>query len=191
MSTPSSPVAENLETSMDRSLERDELFHLLQNGRRRGVLRYIHDNADESVFEMRDIAEQVAAWENGKSVAQLTSDERQRVYIALYQGHLPKLDEAGIVEYDQSRGRVEPTPLAGRVERYLTVESATDDSTPERRDDLSTPVWYYGGATLVSTALLATVALGVAPALVAGSLATIVTGLFVAITLGVKYRLLS
>ncbi|EJN57470.1 hypothetical protein HSB1_41580 [Halogranum salarium B-1] len=59
------------------------MFHLLQNARRRGVVRYLSECDDDSVYEMRDIATQVAAWENDKPIAQLTSDERQRVYISL------------------------------------------------------------------------------------------------------------
>ncbi|SEO90998.1 hypothetical protein SAMN04487948_107103 [Halogranum amylolyticum] len=49
---------------------------------------------------------------------------------------------------------------------------------------------YYGGATVVSVALFVATALGVAPAVVAGSLAAVVTGLFGVTTLGVKSRLL-
>lgn len=68
---------------------------------------------------MRELAEDIAAWEHDTSVKQLTSDERQRVYIALYQTHLPKLDDYDAIEYDQDRGIVEPTGLLEVFDQYL------------------------------------------------------------------------
>jgi hypothetical protein len=101
-----------------QSISKDDAFHLLQNARRRAVLRYLADHDDER-FRMRDLAEEVAAWEHDTTVRQLSSDERQRVYIALYQSHLPKLDEHGIIAYNQSRGVVERTELTRVLEPYL------------------------------------------------------------------------
>jgi len=49
------------------------------------------------------------------AIENLSSNERQRVYISLYQSHLPKLDNHGIVTYDKDRGWVEPTPLVARL----------------------------------------------------------------------------
>ena len=70
---------------------------------------------------MRNLAEQVAAWENETSVQALTPDERESESVPLYQSHLPKLDEEGVVEYEQARGLVEKTPVASQSERYLVV----------------------------------------------------------------------
>lgn len=185
MSTKADPPAdETSQPSQNRPLDRDELFHLLQSGRRRAVIRYLTDHREISVFEMRDIADQVAAWENDKPVSHLHSNERQRVYIALYQSHLPKLDEVGVIDYNQSRGRVEPTSLLEQVEQYLVVD--TDDQpteTDETTDERSAPMRYYGGATVLSVSLVVATSLGFVPALVAGWIAPFITGLFAAITL--------
>ncbi len=110
-------------------ISKDDLFHVLQNERRRRVLAYIIHN--DGPFEMRTIAEQVAAWEHDTTVRQLMSDERQRVYIALYQSHLPKLDDIGLIEYNQSRGAVEATPLLDGVSKYVDspeVAARSDDT---------------------------------------------------------------
>ncbi len=101
------------------SLPKDDLFHLLQNSRRRAVLRYLRGR--EGPVRMRDVAEQVAAWENDTTVAALRSDERQRVYVALYQSHLDTLADAGVIEYDKSRGVLEPRPLLDRVAAYADL----------------------------------------------------------------------
>ncbi|ELY87762.1 hypothetical protein C483_17733 [Natrialba hulunbeirensis JCM 10989] len=103
----------------DETFTEDEIFHLLQNERRRLVLRYLR-GTNEPV-RMRDVAEQVAAWEHDTTVAELTSTQRQRVYIPLYQSHLSKLDEAGVIDYQQNRGIVERKPLADEVDQYLQV----------------------------------------------------------------------
>ncbi len=101
-----------------RTIAKDTAFHLLQNGRRRAVLRMLIACGGDDV-SMREVAEHVAAWENDTTVPRLTSMERQRVYIALYQSHLPKLDDHGVIEYDRDRGTLRPTPLITVFEPYL------------------------------------------------------------------------
>ena len=145
------------EVSTESELSKDKIFHLLQTPRRRHVLRYLKDC--DGIVEMRDIAEQVAAWENETTVQALTSDERQRVYIPLYQSHLPKLDEEGIIEYNQSRGTVERTKLADQLDQYLTVE----EQTKEMEESTQQVPWesYYLGVSVFSTILLAGAVLGI------------------------------
>ncbi|KTG08391.1 hypothetical protein AUR64_19360 [Haloprofundus marisrubri] len=108
-------------------LSKDQLFHILQNRRRRDVLWYLRGT--EGSVRMRDIAEQVAAWENDTTVEALMSDQRQRVYIALYQEHLPKLDEDGVIDYNKSRGIVERNDVADQFDPYLTNE-IVEEATP-------------------------------------------------------------
>lgn len=109
-------------------LPRDDLFHLLSNQRRRYVLRYLANH--EGSVEMRTLTEQVAAWEHDTTLETLTSTQRQRVYIPLYQNHLPKLAAHDIIEYNQSRGHVEATPRLFTLLPYLDDQpSASGDST--------------------------------------------------------------
>lgn len=127
------------------TLSKDTVFHLLQSGRRRAILRYLLDREGFEVVQMRDVAEAVAAWEHGKSVEQLLSDERQRVYISLYQSHLPKLAEQRIVEYNRSRGFIETTDLTAVLEPYLEDglhaegELTVDDTATGTGDDGEQP----------------------------------------------------
>lgn len=136
-------------------LTKDEIFHILQNDRRRGVLRFMQDTDDP--VRMRDVAEQVAAWEHDTTVQRLSSKERQRVYIPLYQSHLPKLDQAGVIDYQQSRGIVERKPLADVFDPYLAVESdpASGPVTAKslRRDDHFLAAAAIGGVLLLGSVL--------------------------------------
>lgn len=159
-------------------LSKDDTFHILQNERRRRVLQYLSDT-DEAV-DMRDIAEQVAAWEHDTTVQQLTSDQRQRVYIALYQSHLPKLADFGLITYNRSRGIVERTPLADQIAWYLQ----DDDVSEGQSGPLYDWVRYYVGATVLSLLLIGVVWIGLVPATVLPGvgLAVVVTLLYAAVT---------
>ncbi len=134
-------------------LSLDDVHHLLQTKRRRDVLRYLRDA--EGPVRLRELAEQVAAWEQGTTVDELRSDERQRVYISLYQSHLPKLDNHGIVEYDKDRGRVDSTPRTAQLEPYLEGPNETSSSDPWPRR--------YGVTVGLCAAVLGAVATGLVP----------------------------
>ncbi|MDG5758518.1 hypothetical protein QA600_04100 [Natronococcus sp. A-GB1] len=138
--------------SDDEELPVDEIFHILQNERRRMVLEYLQET-DGSV-RMRDVAEQVAAWENETTVQELTSDQRQRVYIPLYQSHLPKLDKAGIIDYQQNRGVVERRPLARQLDYYLNADSNTNSAAATGKDGGTDWDDYYIGAAGAGAVLL-------------------------------------
>ena len=108
-------------------LDEDDVFHLLQNERRRRVLAYLREHDEGDGIDMREIVEAIAAEEHDTTVQALRSKERQRVYIALYQSHLPKLDDAGVIEYDQRRGWVSRTATTPDVEQYLSDVTQTAD----------------------------------------------------------------
>lgn len=131
------------ESDSQSRLTEDQVFHVLQNQRRRWVLKYLEGR--DGQVRMRDIAEQVAAWEHDTTVQALTSKERQRVYIPLYQNHLPKLDEEGIIDYNQSRGIVERTRLADQLNPYLDPFE-DDDADGEEAEAFPWELSYLGAA---------------------------------------------
>jgi len=88
------PLADERAPSSDERLDR--VFTLLRNRRRRLVLEYLRDC--ESTTQS-DLARHVAAVENGISEDAVTSTQRKRVYVSLYQAHLPKLDEFGAISF--------------------------------------------------------------------------------------------
>ncbi|MFA9426960.1 hypothetical protein [Natronorubrum sp. A-ect3] len=113
-------------------LEPDDIYHILQTRRRRDVIRYLH--AADGQVRLRDLAERIAAWESETDIEHLTSSQRQRVYISLYQTHLPKLDTHGIIDYDKDRGTIESTPRVTQLVPYLTgLETATEHDPWPRR----------------------------------------------------------
>lgn len=111
-------------TDGEASLSSDDIYDQLANRRRRYALHYLKQ-AGEPVA-VRDLAEQVAAWENDTTVAALGSQERKRVYIALYQSHLPTMDAEGLVAYDDEAGRVELTGEIADIDVYMEVVPGDD-----------------------------------------------------------------
>jgi hypothetical protein len=149
-----------------------ERFGLLRNHRRRYVLRYLAMEGNPADFD--EMVDTVAAWENDVPVEDVSSDQRKRVYVSLTQTHLPKLDDAGVIDYDETAGVVRRRPRAERLERDLGMED--DDRWPW-------PILYslaaLVGVALVVGHLLSIPVLGRLP--VYGWL-LLVVGLFLAIS---------
>jgi len=95
----------------------DQLFEILKNRRRREVLKYLDRNGGEAT--LGSLAEYIAAEENDTTVKQITSSQRKRVYVGLYQCHLPKMDDMDIVDFEKNRGTIEVGPNARLLEPYL------------------------------------------------------------------------
>jgi hypothetical protein len=147
--TTSSP--QDMESS--QPLSKDTIFHILQVQRRRLTLQYLQGETD--AVSLRDLAEQVAAWENQMSIVELTSKERQRAYISLYQNHLPTLDTEGIIEYNKDRGTIRRTSRADQFDPYL-FDTVPQHSSESSADSALNRRWerYYLGGTLFSTSLM-------------------------------------
>jgi len=88
----------------------DDLFGILSNGRRRFVLYYLYHHDGRAT--LGELTDHLTAYETGAETDEIDDDARQSVYISLYQTHLPKLDEEGIVDYDRDEQAVELTPGA-------------------------------------------------------------------------------
>lgn len=180
-------------------LSDDDIFHILQTNRRRESMRFLLEQ--DGPVKMRDVAEYVAAREHDTTVAELTSTQRQRVYIPLYQSHLPKLDKEGIIEYDKSRGIVRPTERLRVFEPYLeapndaTNGATDDDAEPDRSSETEPASEYYVTAIGASASLLVAAASGLLaiPGLIlAAIIVTLFTLATVATTLpGVRRRTLA
>lgn len=138
-------------TNDTETLDKDVLYGALSDKRRRYTLHYLKQIGD--AVPVQQIAEQVAAWENDKSICELTSQERKRVYVALYQSHLTTMDNEGLLDYDPDAGTAE---LAAEVEHLdIYLEVVPPESIP----------WsvYYGGLSVANAILLGLAWGGIAP----------------------------
>ncbi len=120
------------------TLPKDVLFSLLSTERRRRVLKYMADHGTETTLS--DLADHIAAKENDTEIRLLSSQERKRVYVALYQCHLPKMDDANVIDFDHSRGTVELRPEANQLFVHLDIaRSPGSDDTSETASSTAEP----------------------------------------------------
>ncbi|WP_129116661.1 DUF7344 domain-containing protein [Halegenticoccus tardaugens] len=132
----------------DETLAKGTLFDLLCNRRRLEIIKYLRTNGRQG--RLNPIIDYVAATENGKQPTELTRAERRRVYVSVYQTHLPMLEEHGVVEWDQSENVVRLCADSD-VERYLDYQ-----------DDSGLPWhWCYLGVAAASVAVVGAWVLGV------------------------------
>lgn len=115
------------EEETEETLSKDTIFELLKNQRRRDALAYLKANDGEATLS--DMAEFIAAKENDITVQELSSSQRKRVYIGLYQCHLPKMASAGVIDFEKNRGDITIRPLAEQLEPFLNGDVEAESSS--------------------------------------------------------------
>ncbi|WP_312908289.1 DUF7344 domain-containing protein [Natronosalvus caseinilyticus] len=86
----------------------------MSSDRRRWAIEHLADQPPDDVVTVSDLAEAVAARENDCTVNELSSKQRERVYISLCQQHMTILEET-IVDYDHDRKTITPTETPARL----------------------------------------------------------------------------
>lgn len=104
------------ETEKDGGLSEDDIFDVLRNRRRRMVISYLLEDGDASVTEL---AEHVATKEYDVGVDDITSQQYKRVYTALYQCHLQKLEDFDIIHFENDREVVTLDDVPSQLTAYL------------------------------------------------------------------------
>ncbi|MDQ2049258.1 hypothetical protein RBH26_02050 [Natronolimnohabitans sp. A-GB9] len=84
----------------------DDAFGLLADKRRRLLLQVMRTYGE--AMTLPDAAEEVAVRETGRKVTEISAERVHETYISLYHDHLPRLVNAGLLEYDQERDLVSP-----------------------------------------------------------------------------------
>lgn len=94
-----------MDSNTDEQLSETEIFELLAAPRRRAILRMLARRGGEGTFG--DLTNEIATGEHG---ADSDAGTRKSVYVSLYQTHVPRLAEAGVLTYDE---RTKTVALAG------------------------------------------------------------------------------
>lgn len=84
----------------------DTLLSAVSNEHRRAILTAL-DDQPEKTLEFDALVEEVADRVQDGNAEPASDDQRQRVRIALHHTHLPKLEEAGMIDYEAETGRVQ------------------------------------------------------------------------------------
>ncbi len=105
------------DTDVETDVSADLVFDLLSSQRRRMVLYYLRQSGAE--MTVKEISQAIAANENDIPVDELSRQQRKRVYVSLYQTHLPKLADAGVIDYDRENGVIRLTGRGEEIDQYL------------------------------------------------------------------------
>lgn len=93
-------------------IETANMFDALSHPRRLRAIRVL-DDFDASLA-LKDLAVETVRSERSESQEEVDTEQAEAVHIALHHCHVPKLADAGLVEYDNTEKRVaiaESAPL--------------------------------------------------------------------------------
>jgi len=102
----------------DDAINPVDSFNLLGNRRRVIVIVYLSLVEKGARIEVRHLARVVRGIELEKPPRQVSSGDYESAYNGLIQTHLPKLAEAGVINYDDSRKTLSPTE---RIDQYALL----------------------------------------------------------------------
>lgn len=106
------------ENSTTQSVDLNELFEVLSDQYRRRTLTELRDRSGESV-------------ECDPAALGGASDGSERVGLELHHTHLPKLADAGVIEWDDGDGTVSPGPRFDDVAPVIDVLRANEEVLPD------------------------------------------------------------
>lgn len=163
------------EGSEDEAISRGVVFDILRNERRRRVLKYLDEQGGNTT--LGDVSERLAAIENDKPKSQITSQERKRLYVGLYQCHLPRMNDAGAIDFNSDRGIIEATE---HMPSFLEPLSDDDDQSQiDRRWPL-----YYLTVGILATGLFTLNIVSAAAAQILPGTSVLLIGVIMAVGLG-------
>jgi len=117
--------------SIDRHTDSDvadSVYDALSNRHRRATLRFLGDRRQPAtVSALVD-----ALVESDRDALDQSTEAREHLRIALTHSHLPKLADAGLVEWDRERGLVSRSSQI--EERTVTVPFPAVDCVPKRTE---------------------------------------------------------
>lgn len=118
-------IEPTVEGGSEAEIEDADLYEMLGNSRRRHVLRYLRTVSKP--VSVGELAEHVAAVENEVPVDEVTPAQRKSVYTSLYQNHLGKLADAGLIRAERRWIDIELTPAAAEIDFELHARGDDDD----------------------------------------------------------------
>uniref|UniRef100_UPI00315C98A7 DUF7344 domain-containing protein n=1 Tax=Halopiger xanaduensis TaxID=387343 RepID=UPI00315C98A7 len=70
---------------------------------------------------MNDLTKTVVKHVSQASITEVSTDVLAQIQISLHHVHLPKMTEAGLIEYEPEKGIIEPTAKFDRVKPQLST----------------------------------------------------------------------
>lgn len=111
--------------SGDDPLTFEEILDLLGNQRRRYVLHYLCEHEETVVHSL---VTHVARRENPGPDSPLAPTQQERLRVEIMHAHLPKLADAGLVEFDETGERVELSTASPSIRLVLELAAVVESN---------------------------------------------------------------
>jgi len=93
-------------------LAEDQFYRALASSRPRHLLYYLLENEKCAVEELASV---LSGWEATTTGTMYTSADRSAIFLQLLHNHLPRLADAGLIDYDSNSGTVQLESLHPQV----------------------------------------------------------------------------
>lgn len=100
----------------DESKSLDALFDVLSNQRRRIALHCLKKHG--TPLTLADLAEEVVVMEQDAPLTEIPVRDVRATYMSLYHRHVPKMRDAGVLQYDQKTDSVVLADADDSLERF-------------------------------------------------------------------------
>ena len=99
----------------------DEMFYLVSNARRRYVIDFVGDLDRGESVSLDVLTDGLAFVENDEfdRIEDVDGQARKRVYVSLYQTHIPVLEEAGAIRWPVGGKEIAPTTFTTSLKRLV------------------------------------------------------------------------
>jgi hypothetical protein len=102
-------------------LEKIDAYGIVQNSRRRAIITVLNGMGGESC--LREVVRRIAQIEAGGDYDRKLV---KSIQVSLLQTHLPKMENAGIIEYDEASGSLRLLELPSDIKYHLEVVERRD-----------------------------------------------------------------
>lgn len=109
----------------ERPVSPDRILSVVGNEHRRAILNSL-TRASEKTLEYDALVDRVADRIGDEDTEGVSDEHRQRVRIALHHTHLPKLEEAGIIDYEAKTRHIKF--VGGELEQDLLTLVGSHDA---------------------------------------------------------------
>lgn len=105
----------------DLDADTDALFEVLSDTRRRFVIACLAEY--DTPLALPDVADELAVWEHDARLPEISPEDVATIHADLYHVHVPKMVDAGVLEYNQERELVALAEPSDELVAHLDLPS--------------------------------------------------------------------